>query len=129
MNNTIYYDTAVSDEVRRQRLYDGQLFVYSPRPSTLAFIQFARSMIEDACKGADPKTLQNSMDVEHYAELLGKLKPAFIHHPESKHHVQNILVELGCDVEKTYFDVPNAHFNERRVPDDGHCLCLAKMIR
>jgi hypothetical protein len=106
MNNTIYYDSAVSDEVRRQRLYDGQLFVYSPRATTLAFIKFARSMIEDAFRGVDPRTAQNAMEVERYAELLGKLKPAFIHHPESKHHIQNIFAELGCDLEKTYFDVP-----------------------
>ena len=46
------------------------------------------------------------MDVESYAELLGKLKPAFIHHPESKRHLQAILEDLGCDLEKTYFDVP-----------------------
>jgi len=35
MNNTVYYDAAVSDEVRRQQLYDGQLFVFSPRASIL----------------------------------------------------------------------------------------------
>ena len=30
MNNTVYYNSWASDEVRRQHLYDGQLFVYSP---------------------------------------------------------------------------------------------------
>jgi hypothetical protein len=44
--------------------------------------------------------------VERYADLLGKLKPAFIHHPESKRHIQDIFGEFGCDLEKTYFDVP-----------------------
>ena len=33
--HSVYFDSKVSDEVRLQRLYDGQLFVYSPRPSTL----------------------------------------------------------------------------------------------
>jgi len=28
--NTIYYDAQVSDEVRRQLIYKGHLFVYSP---------------------------------------------------------------------------------------------------
>jgi hypothetical protein len=79
----------------------GQLFVYSPRASTAAFIKFAKSMLEDAFKGLDPRTAQNSMEVERYAELLGNLKPTFIHHPESKHHIQNIFAELGCDLEKT----------------------------
>lgn len=106
MNNTVYYDAPVSDEVRRQRLYEGQLFVYSPLKSSLAFVQFARSMIEDAFGGLDPRTAQDKMSVEDYAALLGKLKPAFIHHPESKRHIQKMFEELGVDLDKTYFDVP-----------------------
>jgi len=106
MNNTIYYDSEISDELRRQRLYDGQLFVYSRRASILAFAEFAKSMIEDTFGGLDPRTAQKNMDVERYAALLGKLKPAFIHHLESKLHLQRIFEELGCNLEKSYFDVP-----------------------
>ena len=29
MNNAVYFDSWASDEVRRQHLYDGQLFVYA----------------------------------------------------------------------------------------------------
>lgn len=46
------------------------------------------------------------MEVGQYADLLGKLKPSFIHHSESKRHLQNVLEDLGCDPAKTYFDVP-----------------------
>ncbi len=106
MNNTIFYDATVSDDVRRQMLFEGQLFVYSPRSSSLAFIAHARQMIEEAFRPFDPELAQFEMPVETYAEILGQLKPAFIHHPESKRHVGNVLKELGCDPEKTYFDVP-----------------------
>jgi hypothetical protein len=106
LNNTIFYDVDIADEVRRQRLYDGQLFVYSKRQSVLAFVDFARSMIEDAFGQLDPRSAQDKMEVERYADLLSKLKPAFIHHPESKRHLRNILEDFGCDTEKTYFDVP-----------------------
>ena len=82
MNNTIYYDATISDDLRRKRLFDGQLFIYSPVSSSTAFIEFARSMIEDAFGGRDPRVAQDNMDVEEYAGLLGKLKPEFIHHPE-----------------------------------------------
>ena len=78
--NTVYYDSAASDDERRQHFYDGQLFVFSPRRSILEFVDFARGMIEDAFGDLDPRIAQDSMDVESYAELLGKLKPAFIHH-------------------------------------------------
>jgi hypothetical protein len=106
MNNAIFYDLNVPDQVRRQQLYDGQLHVYSARPSVRAFVDFARSMIEDAFGGLDPRTAQNTMEVAHYADLLGKLKPSFIHHSESKRHLQSILEDFGCDPSKTYFDVP-----------------------
>jgi hypothetical protein len=106
VNNSIFYDSMVPDDVRRQLLYDGQLFVYSMRASILAFAEFAKSMIEDAFGGLDPRVAQKSMEVGRYADLLGKLKPAFIHHPESKAHLKTILEDLGCDLENTYFDVP-----------------------
>jgi hypothetical protein len=105
-NNAIFYDAAISDDVRRQLIFEGQLFVYSPRQSTMAFIDFARSMIEEAFAGLNPRSAQDSMDVQRYAELLAKLKPAFIHHPESKRHLQNIFNDFGCDADMTYFDVP-----------------------
>ena len=106
MNNTIYYDAPITDDARRKLLFEGQLFVYSPRSSTVAFINFAKSMIEDAFGGQDPRTAQYNMDVGEYAAVLGKLKPAFIHHPESKRHIRNIVESLGGDLVKTYFDVP-----------------------
>jgi hypothetical protein len=34
--NTVYVDSTVTDEERRRRLYEGQLFVFSPRPSSVA---------------------------------------------------------------------------------------------
>lgn len=104
--NTIYHDPSISDNVRRQMLYRGQLFVYAPRPSTLEFCKFARHLIEEAFEGLDPRTAQDHMPVEKYAEILGELKPKFIHHPKSKEHIQVLLREMGCDIKKTYFDVP-----------------------
>jgi len=105
-NNCIFIDPKITDDERRQGLYDGQLYVYSPRPSTLAFVEFARGLIREAFGDLDPETAQYQMPVEEYAALLGKLKPAFIHHPESKRHQRAILADLGCDLAKTYFDVP-----------------------
>lgn len=58
MNNTVFYDTTVSDNVRRQMLFDGQLFAYSPRPSSLAFITHARQMIEEAFAPLNPELAQ-----------------------------------------------------------------------
>ena len=105
-NNCVYFDSKASDDERRSGLYAGQLYVYSPRQSISDFARFTRQMVEDAFGGRDPEKAQYDMPVEAFAELLGKLKPAFIHHPESKRHVARVLEDLGCDLGKTYFDVP-----------------------
>jgi hypothetical protein len=104
--NAVFFDAAVNDDARREQLYKGQLFVYSPCPSSRDLCAFAREMIEDAFGALDPREAQYSLPVEDYAAILTKLKPEFIHHPRSKQLLQGILEELGCDLSKTYFDVP-----------------------
>jgi hypothetical protein len=104
--NAIYMDAPVTDAQRRELLYRGQLLVYSPTPSSLALVNFARKMAEEAFHPLDPETAQYHMPVERYAAVLAELKPKFIHAPESKKCIQGMLRELGCDPERTYFDVP-----------------------
>ena len=104
--NTIYFNSPVSDEIRREHLYEGQLYVFSPCSSSRALCQFARTLIEEAFRGHDPRTAQYDMPVEQYAAILAKLKPDFIHHPQSKDLLKNLLSALDCDLDKTYFDVP-----------------------
>jgi hypothetical protein len=96
----------MDDEARRQQLYEGQLFVYSATPTSWALIEFARELISEAFGSLDPETAQNEMPVQKFANLLADLKPRFIHHPTSKERIQALLQELGCDLDKTYFDVP-----------------------
>jgi hypothetical protein len=114
--NTIFFDSAVNEETRRKSLYDGQLFVFSPRPASLRLIQFADELIREAFSGLSPEKAQYSLPVEEYAGILAKLKPTFIHHPRSKECIQALLAELGCDLTKTYFDVPRM----RTSTSDGY---------
>jgi len=104
--NTIYLDSKLDDAARRKELYRGQVFVYSPSPNTTALCAFAREMIQDAFGTLDPLKAQYSLPVEKYVEILAALKPKFIHHPMSKQLIQEMLREFGCDLNKTYFDVP-----------------------
>ena len=104
--NAVYVDISLSDEKKRELLYRGQLLVYSPTPSSLKLVEFARSMAEAAFHPRDPETAQYEIPVERYAAILAELKPKFIHAPQSKECIQGMLRELGCDLEKTYFDVP-----------------------
>jgi hypothetical protein len=113
---TVYFDAKFSDEERLKKLYDGELFVYSPRPSMLRFIEHARKMIEQAFAPLDPRMAQFSMPVEEYVRICTPLKPGFIHHPDTKRLIQDILREYGCDMHKTFLDVPRL----RMVTSDGY---------
>jgi len=114
--NTIFFDSTVDDGVRRQRLYTGQIFTFSPRPSSIAFCEFAREMIEEAFRPLDPRRAQYSMPVEEYVAIVAPLKPNFIHHPKTKQLLQGLLEEFRCDPSKTYLDVPRL----RMVTSDGY---------
>ena len=114
--NTIYMDSAFDDEKRRKRLYEGQLFAFSNRPSIRALAAFAGEMIQEAFPGLDPLTAQYHMPVEKFVEIFGPLKPKFIHHPESKRLIREILSDFGCDLEETFQDVPRL----RAVTSDAY---------
>jgi len=116
VNNTIYFDSKVDDAIRRRQLYDGQIFVFSPNTSSLALCALAREMIEEAFGSLNPLKAQYSLPVERYVEILAALKPKFIHHPQCKRFIQGILEEFGCELTKTYFDVPRL----RTATSDGY---------
>jgi hypothetical protein len=103
---TIYLDPALSDEQRRHRLYGGDLFTFSAGECATKLSELARELSERAFAPHDPQVAQESMPAERYVEILAELKPTFIHHPRAKELITGLLAELGCDVQKTYFDVP-----------------------
>ena len=73
-------------------------------------------MIKEAFGKEDPTTAQFDMPVEEFVRIFAPLKPAFIHHPESKRLIQAMLEDFGCDMETTYLDVPRL----RAVTSDAY---------
>lgn len=103
---TVFSNSVVDDDTRRELLYQGQVFVYSATPASTLLTLFARELIAEAFGERDPETAQFDMPVEEFAGLLARLKPRFIHHPRCKELLPSVLEELGCDLDRTYFDVP-----------------------
>jgi hypothetical protein len=116
MNNSIYFDLLVSDDERRDGLFEGQIYVYSPCEATIALCDFAKDLIQEHFEGMEPRTAQYHLSVEDYAERLGRLKPRFIHHPESKRLVRRVLEHFSVDTDLTYCDVPKM----RSSTSDGY---------
>lgn len=102
----LFCNSKASDEQRRKKLYQGSVFVYSPSPAALELCEFARELVEQAFSPYDPRQVQECMPVERCVEVLAELKPKFIHHSRSKELIKEMLAERGCELDKTYFDVP-----------------------
>ena len=102
----IYIDSGHTEDERRRGLYSGDFFVYSAGASSSALCALARELSEEAFAPHHPTAAQDHMPAEEYAAILADLKPRFIHHQRAKEHIGGLLAEVGCDVKKTYFDVP-----------------------
>jgi Phytanoyl-CoA dioxygenase (PhyH) len=104
--STIYVDRAFTADDRRYSLYSGDLHVLSPSQGATRLCSLARELSEEAFAPHDPRTAQEQTSVEDYVGILKELKPRFIHHPAAKDLIGRLLSEAGCDLGKTYFDVP-----------------------
>jgi hypothetical protein len=102
----ISFDPAGGDDGRRLRVYQGELTILPPSPSSLALVKHARDQIEAAFSPRHPQHAHGELAVTESVEILARLKPQFIHHPETKKHLQRLLVEVGCDPRLTFQDVP-----------------------
>jgi hypothetical protein len=103
---TIHIDSTVDDRIRRKQLYEGDLLVFSATESSNALCRVARELSEQAFAPHEPVYAQDNITPETYVELLADLKPRFIHDARCKEFIAGMLGELGCDTDKTYFDVP-----------------------
>lgn len=102
----VHFDPEVTDEERRTQLYGGGIVILSPTPGSLALIELAREMLEEAFKPYDPRKIYEYMTAEEVAKILSEVKPNFIHHPECKKLIPQIMEEHGVDLDRLYFDVP-----------------------
>lgn len=112
----IFLESGLDEEARRDRVYEGDIFFFGASPAGSALCDLARGMLEDAFHPLDPRSAQHEMAVEDFADILAALKPAFIHHPEAKRIIVELLLERGCDLESTFFDVPRL----RSSTSDGY---------
>ncbi len=104
--SAVYFDSQLSDGDRRQRLYAGDVFIFSATSASQALIDLARRLLEEAFAPLDPRTVHRHKTPEEVAGILSVLKPKFIHHPACKEIIPALMREHGVDLDRLYFDVP-----------------------
>ena len=134
---SILIDPEMTDAERREVLYDGTILSVTPRRSTAALCDLAWEMICDAFGSIDPLEAQDVLPVEEFARVIGPMKTAFTHEPRSKQLITAMLVDLGCESDQTYFDIPRLRVVSHatsgtplpRVRSTGGCRSTASARR
>jgi hypothetical protein len=113
---TLHLNRHERDAARRDRIFAGDFYLYTDLAASRALCLHAREMIEQAFAGLDPERAQFELDVKEFIERVGPLKSAFTNAPKTKELCQRLIAGLGCDLERTYFDLPRL----RVVPSDSY---------
>ncbi|TAE23154.1 MAG: hypothetical protein EAZ92_14935 [Candidatus Kapaibacterium sp.] len=113
--NTLRLNPKYSDQERREAIYNGNLLLHTASPAVTNLRNWADELISEAF-GAEPQKAQYDMAVEQFVTVAGPLKSKFTNHQKTKELIRDILKEFGCDLERTYFDVPRL----RVVSSDGY---------
>ena len=76
--HSVFYDAAVPDEVRRGNLFQGQLYVYSPRPISIELCNLANELAREAFAPHEPCEAQHHLPVDQFARTLLLSQDSFI---------------------------------------------------
>jgi hypothetical protein len=112
----IYHNHDLSDLARRDLVFEGNLLLYTRRPSTEQFCAYARALAEETFAPHQPERAQEALPVEVFAAKTAALKTRFTNAQRTKELMRALLADFGCDLERTYFDVPRM----RVVPSGGY---------
>lgn len=114
----VYVNRKLTDDDRRQRIFGGGIFLYGAPASSSKIVEWAKSLIGDAFSTVeDARRAHTQHDVSAFVECAGPLKSKFTNAETTKKLCQELIVAMGCDPERTYFDLPRL-----RVAPPGNYL-------
>ena len=101
----VSHDVEVEDHERRNAIFDGDFFVYLPRPSMLWLCSAARDAIEKML-GAEPTWAQQRMSEAEFSVLFRGAVRDFARRRFHLVLAAAAVTELGCDPATTYVSPP-----------------------
>ena len=103
----IYVNRRSNDDERRQRMFDGGLFLYTAPAESTRIVDWARELIDAAFAATgDVRRAHERLDVREFVACAGPLKSKFTNDAKTKRLCQELVTAMGCDPEETYFDLP-----------------------
>jgi hypothetical protein len=104
------------DDERRQLLHQGDLALLPPTAGSRALVRFAAEMLGACFAPFDPVHAQRHLDIAEWVRRFAAVKPVFMRHEVTAQLVREIVEEVGCDTEDTFWDIPRL----RGVTSDGY---------
>ena len=95
----------ITENERRSSVFDGDFFVYGPRPTTLALSNYAASAIEQML-GAVPPSAQQRMSEAEFSILFNVALRNFKHRRSVMELVSSLVSDFGCEPTETYLSYP-----------------------
>ena len=113
---TVYVNRSLDEPSRRAGIYSGDIHMCTRVPQSQAIVDWARCLITDAFGDMDPERAQFGLPLEEFVARVGPLKSRFTNDDHTKELVRDLVVAMGADPERTYFDLPRL----RVVPSDAY---------
>jgi hypothetical protein len=114
----MYVNRRVTDDERRARIFDGGVFLYSAPAASTGIVEWVKELLDGTfARLGDVRRVHERMPQEQFASVVGPLKSKFVNDPRTKRLCQELIVGLGCDPDRTYFDLPRL-----RVAPPGNYL-------
>jgi hypothetical protein len=107
MITPLFVNRRITDHERRMRIFTGALFLYSAPPESARLVEWARQLISETFKDTeDVRRVHLRLRVDQFAKNAGTLKSRFTNDPHTKQLCQELIVAMGCEPDRTYFDLP-----------------------
>jgi hypothetical protein len=102
----LYINRKLDDAARRAIAYEGAIFLFSaPRAST-AIVEWIRELTGEAFALSDPTSAHREFKVEEFVRRSAPVKSRFTNDQKTRALCRDLIVDMGCDPDRTYFDLP-----------------------
>lgn len=90
----------------RTSAYGGAIFLFGAPPGSTALVEWIRGLLAEAFEVSDPSLVHRAYGVQEFVARSGPLKSRFVNDPTTRRLCRDLVVEMGCDPGRTYFDLP-----------------------
>ena len=102
----VYLNQRLSDNERRRRIFDGDIFILSNVKACAAICDYAMECLRDGFDTDAPESAFLRIPVEEFVARAGKIKNIFTNGLRAKELLRDYAFETGTDPNEYYFDVP-----------------------